>query len=173
MSTEYDTRLLAISSRWDNPPTSRYFIEFPQHLHLERWSGNFPNPDATLFTVFLNTLNNTYRDDETIVCGSNADCKVANGGSGGACGFGGFRDWCIPNVKRLESIADNGTSGPTSSVPGRTASSNTPGRLLRCPPMPTTRGSWISIMERSCSSLRTRKTTPAQRVHAEIRYLII
>ncbi|MGH7799939.1 MAG: DUF1566 domain-containing protein [Thermodesulfobacteriota bacterium] len=61
--------------------------------------------------------------------GSAPDGSVANGGPGGSCGFAGFRDWCIPNVKKLQSIVDYSTcvgcNGGTaaSSVPGLTASS--------------------------------------------------
>ncbi len=73
----------------------------------------------------MDTLNNTCRDDETIDCSANgdADCAVANGGPGGPCGFAGFRDWCIPNVRKLQSIVDYSTSDPASSVPGLTAES--------------------------------------------------
>jgi hypothetical protein len=88
-----------------------------------KWSDSGTAADGTLFTVFLDTLNNSCRDDETVACESNSDCAVPNGGPGGPCGFPGKRDWCIPNVKRLQSIVDYGTFGPASSVPGETAAS--------------------------------------------------
>ncbi len=88
-----------------------------------RWSDSGSAANGALFDVFLYTLNNTCRDDETVECVSNADCAVANGGPGGPCGFAGFRDWCIPNVKKLQSIADYSLFDPASSVPGSTAAS--------------------------------------------------
>lgn len=60
--------------------------------------GDPTNPDGTAFTVFLWTLNNTCRGDETIACVGDADCAVANGGPGGPCGFAGYRDWRLPEV---------------------------------------------------------------------------
>ncbi|MGB7292738.1 MAG: DUF1566 domain-containing protein [Thermodesulfobacteriota bacterium] len=32
---------------------------------------------------------------------------------GGPCGFAGFRDWCVPNVKRLQSIVDYAMANPS------------------------------------------------------------
>jgi hypothetical protein len=87
------------------------------------WSNTGVAPDGPLFEVFLGTLNNTCRDDETIACVTNGDCKARNGGPGGPCGFAGYRDWCIPHVKLLQSIVDYGTFEPASSVPGLTAAS--------------------------------------------------
>ena len=55
--------------------------------------------------------------------GSAPDGSVANGGPGGPCGFAGFRDWCIPNVKKLQSIVNYGVNNPASSFPGSTAAS--------------------------------------------------
>jgi hypothetical protein len=63
--------------------------------------GDFTNPDGTLFTVFLAELND--------VAGGGANC------------FAGFCDWCIPNIKKLQSIVDYSTFNPASSVPGETA----------------------------------------------------
>jgi uncharacterized protein DUF1566 len=76
------------------------------------------SPDGTLFAVFLNTLNNKC-SDETTACTTSADC-VAVLGVGAKCGFAGYRDWRIPNVKELDSIVDYSKHGPASSVPGFT-----------------------------------------------------
>lgn len=81
--------------------------------------GDFTNPDGTLFTSFLNTLNNTCQNDESIDCSTNGDADCT--GVGGVCGFAGYRDWCIPSVKRLQSIVDYSTVIPASSVPGSIA----------------------------------------------------
>ncbi len=71
----------------------------------------------------MDTLNNTCRDDETVACESNADCSIANGGPGEPCGSAGKRDWCIPNVKKLQSIVDYRVIDPASSFPGSTVAS--------------------------------------------------
>src|SRR3990172_4068415 len=73
---------------------------------------------STLFTVFLDTLNNKCDGDETTPCATNRDCA---GIGNGKCGHAGHRDWCIPNVKKLQSIVDYGTFNPASSFPGETA----------------------------------------------------
>lgn len=63
------------------------------------WTADTETPTGTLFTVFLAAVN--------------------------AEGLGGFSDWCIPNVKRLQSIVDYSKStSPASIVPGETAASN-------------------------------------------------
>lgn len=77
------------------------------------WStGTFP--DGTLWD-FLDTLNNTC-EGEGDPCESNKDCP-----KGSKCGFAGYRDWCIPNVKKLQSIVDYSMNDPASSVPGSIA----------------------------------------------------
>jgi len=78
------------------------------------------DPDGTLFTEFLDTLNNKC-SNETTACTTNADCEVVLG-VGAKCGFAGHRDWRIPNVKELQSIVDYTRYGPSPS-----GSSNVPG----------------------------------------------
>ncbi|MGR3219922.1 MAG: Lcl C-terminal domain-containing protein [Candidatus Anammoxibacter sp.] len=74
-----------------------------------------PAPDGTLFTVFLDTLNNKCDSDETTSCTTDADCTdIGNE----LCGLAGYRDWEIPNVKRLQIIVDYSVFNPSSSVPG-------------------------------------------------------
>jgi len=92
------------------------------------WTLISPASDGSLFYDFLHTLNNTCRDNETVDCTTNGDSDCsAVGGPGGPCGFAGYRDWCIPNVKRLQSIVDysaHNVFNPSSIVPGVTVSSN-------------------------------------------------
>jgi len=73
-------------------------------------------PDGALFEDFLKTLNGTCNGKGVTVCKKNEDCA-----KGEKCGFAGYRDWCIPDVKKLQSIVDYGTFRPASSVYGETA----------------------------------------------------
>ncbi|MGB7291216.1 MAG: DUF1566 domain-containing protein [Thermodesulfobacteriota bacterium] len=90
-----------------------------------QWSDTGTDPDGSLFDVFLHTLNNTCDGEGVTDCDGDQDCAA-----GEKCGFAGFRDWCIPNVKRLQSIVDystcNGCDSDTaaSSVPGETFGSS-------------------------------------------------
>jgi Protein of unknown function (DUF1566) len=91
--------------------------------NLYTWTVNLSlgtEPNGTLFTVFLNTLNNTCDGDETTACTSNADCT---GIGNGLCGHASFRDWRIPHVKELQSIVDYGQNNPAidPTFPGLTA----------------------------------------------------
>ena len=74
------------------------------------------DPDGTLFEDFLNALNNTCAGEGLTTCKSNKDCS-----KGTKCGFAGYRDWCVPDVKQLQSIVDYGSFRPASSVYGETA----------------------------------------------------
>jgi hypothetical protein len=67
------------------------------------------DPDGTLFTVFIPQLNDACDADPTVACNDDADCA----GVGGPCGFAGHRDWCVPNIKRLQSIVDYAVFSPS------------------------------------------------------------
>lgn len=104
---------------WEIKTTVPGSVHNAQNLY--NWTNicNEADPNGTLFTVFLKTLNNSCAGDETKPCTSNLDCA---GIGNGKCGFAGHRDWCIPNIKRLQSIVDYSTSSPASNVPGDTGS---------------------------------------------------
>jgi hypothetical protein len=123
------------------------------------WSTNLFDPNGTLFTDFLFKLNNTCQNDETVDCSTNGDADCA--GVGGLCGFAGFRDWCIPNVKKLQSIVDYSMSSPASSVPPETAASFY-WSSTTAPTVPSSRGASISTV----ASWTTAICVLAQCVHA-------
>ena len=73
-------------------------------------------PDGTMFEVFLKALNGTCEGEGVTDCESHKDCA-----KGEQCGFAGYRDWCIPDVKQLQSIVNYRSFRPASSVFGETA----------------------------------------------------
>jgi hypothetical protein len=78
--------------------------------------GDDTDPDGTLLEDFLKALNSTCDGKGVTDCKSSKDCVKDE-----KCGFAGHRDWCIPDVKQLQSIVDYGTFRPASSVHGETA----------------------------------------------------
>ena len=63
------------------------------------WSSGSNNQDGTVFTEFLDAMNNTCDGDEKTRCDSGDDCK----GIGNAlCGHAGFSDWRLPTKEELQ-----------------------------------------------------------------------
>ena len=89
--------------------------------NLYAWTAGTTASDGSLFTVFLDILNNKCDGNETTPCTTDADCT---GIGNGLCGLAGYGDWCIPNVKVLQSIVNYNVFNPSSSVPGATRASN-------------------------------------------------
>lgn len=72
------------------------------------WSVKLPDPDGTLFTLFLEQINHTCEGEGSTPCDNDKDCAF-----GEKCGLAGKRDWCIPNVKRSQSIVDYAVFNPS------------------------------------------------------------
>ena len=83
------------------------------------WTGSDDSdldPNGTLFKIFLKALNSTCEGEGVTDCENHKDCA-----KGEKCGFTGYSDWCIPDVKQLQSIVDYRSFRPASSVYGETA----------------------------------------------------
>lgn len=86
-------------------------------------SGGIHDMDLTYrwvqtFRDHIHALNNTCLSDETVDCsaGGDSDCEAALG-AGEVCGFAGYRDWRMPNVKEIQSIIDYSGVNPPVSMP--------------------------------------------------------
>ena len=84
------------------------------------WTIGTTQSNGTLFTVFLDTLNNTCDGDESTPCITDEDCTGTGGNE--VCGHAGYTDWVIPNIKILQSLVDYSTfnAAINASVPGDT-----------------------------------------------------
>jgi hypothetical protein len=88
------------------------------------WSSTGTAADGTAFTDFLARLNNRCANDETVDCTANGDADCT--GVGGTCGFAGYRDWGMPDVRKLQSIVDYGVFNPAiaTTFPGAIAAAS-------------------------------------------------
>ena len=85
--------------------------------------GLFDSGSGKVFKAYVTAVKHpVIRDDETVDCTTNGDADCS-GSPGGPCGFAGYRDWEIPNVKLLQSIVDYSVFSASSSVPGATRAS--------------------------------------------------
>ena len=110
-----------LSYIWNNDGT---LVDVNTKLMWERkdMSGGIHDMNRTYrwvqsFREHIHVLNNTCKNDETVSCGVNgdADC-AAELGEGEVCGFAGFRDWRMPNVKEMQSIIDYSQTMPAVSL---------------------------------------------------------
>jgi hypothetical protein len=69
------------------------------------------------FRDHIYALNNTCKSDETVDCSAGGDATCADAlGEGEVCGFAGYRDWRMPNVRELQSIVDYSQDNPAVSL---------------------------------------------------------
>lgn len=65
------------------------------------WSVGTNNPDGTVFTLFLDRMNNTCDGDDTTRCIRDEDCL---GNGNGLCGHAGMHDWRVPTDPELRTL---------------------------------------------------------------------
>jgi hypothetical protein len=111
----------ALSYIWNNDGT---LVDMNTKLMWERKDRSGGIHDGSqkyrwvqAFREFIYALNNTCKSDETVDCsaGGDADCEVVLG-AGEVCGFAGYRDWRVPNVKEMQSIIDYSRHEPALSM---------------------------------------------------------
>ncbi|HEY7492371.1 MAG TPA: DUF1566 domain-containing protein [Candidatus Tectomicrobia bacterium] len=72
---------------------------------------------------FPQTLNNTCDGDGVSQCTGDRACRVPVVIGSGLCGYAGYRNWRLPNIRELHSIVDYGTRSPaTDALLGATTS---------------------------------------------------
>lgn len=104
---------------------------------LLMWQKEFPVPgnyswtnapggtalNGSIVTSLFELINNRCEEATSVGCTSDAQC--AGVGGTGKCGLAGHRDWRLPNIRELQSLADYSRASPASNVPG----ANTPTHL--------------------------------------------
>jgi len=65
------------------------------------WSVGTNNPDGTVFTLFLDRMNNTCDGDDSTRCVRDEHCA---GIGNGLCGHAGFHDWRLPTEVELKTL---------------------------------------------------------------------